>query len=138
MLTSQGDRSRLTRKLGVLEAVILRKAMSTRLPSGTLDKLWADHNNWRAGIVYVCRDDPRLIVPKRPKWGGWTPNLAHPVGWITLLVCLLSIIVPTACFAAVGLAFAALPLVLFVGLFWCILGWFFSSSARYEEPITSP
>ena len=107
--------------------------MNAKLPPGTLDKLWADANHWRGGVMYICRDDPRLIVPKRPKWGGWTLNFARPSAWLTLLVCLLSIIVPVACFAAVGLTVALLPLEAGIIIFWCVFSSVFSSPGRYEE-----
>jgi uncharacterized membrane protein len=51
--------------------------MTSKLPVGTLDKLWGDANSWRADLIYVCKDDPRLIVPQRKKWRGWTINFAH-------------------------------------------------------------
>src|SRR5262245_54516395 len=72
--------------------------MSTSFPPGTLDRLWANPGNWRRGIIYVCKDDPRLIVPKRPKWGGWTLNFAHASAWLLLLSMLLSILIPTVFF----------------------------------------
>ena len=73
--------------------------MNTKLPSGTLDKLWADPGNWRGNIIYVAEGDPRVIVPKKPKWGGWTLNFAHASAWVALLICILSIIIPTVCLA---------------------------------------
>jgi hypothetical protein len=42
----------------------------------TYDKYWGDDKNWHMG-VYACPDDPRVIVPKRPKWAGKTLNFAH-------------------------------------------------------------
>ncbi len=43
-----------------------------------LKKLWADERNWGDGWLgcYFCKDDPRLIVPKRRYFGG-TFNMAH-------------------------------------------------------------
>ena len=43
-----------------------------------IDKLWSDKANWTWGIIYRCRQDPRVIVPRRWKWGGWTFNFDHP------------------------------------------------------------
>ena len=107
--------------------------MSTRLPSGTLDKLWTDPNNWRGCTVYICKDDPRLIVPKRPKWGGWTLNFAHLSVWLLLLSVLLSVLIPTV-FFLLG------PLGIIPGLLseaaiivsWCVLSVVLSSPQRYE------
>jgi uncharacterized membrane protein len=42
-----------------------------------LDRLWADPRNWPHG-VYFCKQDPRLVVPKRRFVGG-TFNFAHPL-----------------------------------------------------------
>ncbi len=50
-----------------------------------LQKYWEDEDNWSGGI-YFCKQDPRLIVPKRPKWGGWTINLGHKLGTVTLIL----------------------------------------------------
>jgi hypothetical protein len=41
-----------------------------------LDACWRDPRNRRWG-VYYCKADPRVIVPKRFKWMGWTINAAH-------------------------------------------------------------
>src|SRR5437773_8251738 len=106
--------------------------MNTKLPSGTLDKLWADANHWRAGIIYVCKNDPRVIVPKKPKWGGWTFNFAHAAAWLVLLVCLLSISVPFLGLVAMRLIGMALCYEVMVVAFWCPLSWMLSSPGRFE------
>jgi hypothetical protein len=49
-----------------------------------LDASAADGANWHWGI-YWCREDPRLVVPKRVKWLGWTLNLAQPGAWVLLM-----------------------------------------------------
>ncbi len=54
-----------------------------------LEKLWADKNNWRWGAIYYCKNDPRLVVPKRIKWTGWTMNFAYPgraIGFIFFIL----------------------------------------------------
>ena len=85
-------------------------------------------------MVYVCKDDPRLIVPKRPKWGGWTLNFAHASVWLLLFSVLLSILIPTAFFLAgtvgrvVGLVSEA-----FIIVSWCVLSAVVSSPNRYEN-----
>lgn len=57
-----------------------------------LDALWRDPSNWRWGVVYFCRQDPRTIVPKRYAWGGWTLNFGHPrAGWVGLATLLLAV-----------------------------------------------
>lgn len=42
--------------------------------------LWQDDAHWRGGL-YRCVEDPRVIVPKRVTWGGWTVNFSHPMAW---------------------------------------------------------
>jgi len=109
--------------------------MNAKLPAGTLDKLWSEPGNWRAGIIYICKDDPRVIVPKRSKWGGWTLNFTHPAAWLVLLVSILSILVPVALLsltrtatAGVCLGFSAAVVV-----FWSVLSRVLSSAKRYEN-----
>ncbi len=63
-----------------------------------LQKYWEDEGNWSSG-VYFCKQDPRLIVPKRRKWGGWTINFGHKLGTVTLC-------------AVIGMPFLVLVLVL--------------------------
>lgn len=49
-----------------------------------------DDRHWKAGFVYVNRNDAALLVPKR--FGvGWTINLGHPAG-IAIAVLLLVVI----------------------------------------------
>ncbi len=43
-----------------------------------IEKLWRDKGNWTWGFVYHCREDPRVIVPRRWRWGGWTLNFSDP------------------------------------------------------------
>ena len=49
----------------------------------SLDELWSRPANW--GLVYRCPEDPRVIVPKRRRWMGWTINFAHPLAWVVLV-----------------------------------------------------
>ncbi len=42
-----------------------------------------DDRYWRAGALYINRDDPALLVPKRVGF-GYTINLGHPVSWVLL------------------------------------------------------
>lgn len=42
-----------------------------------LARLWADDKHWNRWGLYNCSQDPRLIVPKRIIWTGWTANTAH-------------------------------------------------------------
>lgn len=42
------------------------------------------------GFLYFCKDDPRIIVPKRNKGFGWTLNFARPIA-IPLVILVLGI-----------------------------------------------
>ena len=46
--------------------------------------------NWKLGIFYFCRADPRMMVPKRMRGLGWTLNFARPlaVPWLFFLIAL--------------------------------------------------
>ena len=49
----------------------------------TVQEEWQKDENWggpKWGEVYFSKKDPRIIVPKRIKWMGWTTNLAHTAG----------------------------------------------------------
>src|ERR1700677_1316185 len=109
--------------------------MKTKLPHGTLDALWNDPSNWRGYRWYYCKDDPRIIVPRR--WGaltGYTRNRAHPNSSIPLLVGTILVMIPMLATLHFGMS---------KGIF-CILAGvyavsalttceYLSSTARYEE-----
>jgi hypothetical protein len=50
----------------------------------TLEELHADPAHWKLGIFYFCREDRRVLVPKRIQGLGWAVNFARPsaVIWI--------------------------------------------------------
>lgn len=58
-----------------------------------------DDRLWRGGLLYVNREDPALLVPKRVGV-GWTLNVGHPVGRALAIGLLLLV----ATGLAVGLA----------------------------------
>ncbi len=63
--------------------------------SDDYDSFWNDDKNWHMGI-YSCPDDPRVIVPKRPKWAGKTLNFAHrKAAWSIFAATLLIASLPT-------------------------------------------
>src|SRR5262245_25377365 len=109
--------------------------MAAKLPFGTLEKLWSDADNWRGGIIYFCKDDPRIIVPKRPRWGGWTLNFAHGSAWLVLSNVIFSILLPSLFLLVGGSLGIALGLALEAGIIvsWCLLSAVLSSARRYED-----
>jgi len=51
----------------------------------------SDPANWKLGIFYFCRADPRILVPKRLLGLGSTLNLARPMA-IPFFLSLLALI----------------------------------------------
>lgn len=58
-----------------------------------LEALWRDPRNYRWG-VYYCKADPRIVVPKRYKWMGWTVNFARPNAIPVTILLIAILIVP--------------------------------------------
>ena len=73
-----------------------------------LERLRSDPASWR-GFPYVCKDDPRLIVPMRPRWMGYAMNLAHGAAIPVLLAIIVVLMAPMA------LVFFVNPLQAFIG-----------------------
>lgn len=49
------------------------------------DRCWNNPDNWNKDIIYFAKDDPRLLVPKKPSWMGWTINFGHPYApWVLI------------------------------------------------------
>ena len=60
-----------------------------------LDRLHQDPDNWKWGIFYYNKKDPRIFPPKKWKTMGWTVNFANPYSILTFL----GIIALTICIA---------------------------------------
>ena len=58
-----------------------------------IETCWKDPRNRKWGVFYYCKADPRVIVPKHPKWRGWTANFARPsaIPVVLLLLALLAV-----------------------------------------------
>ncbi len=54
----------------------------------TDEQLHADPTNWKFGIFYFCRQDQRIVVPKRIRGLGWTINFARPSAllWVAAMM----------------------------------------------------
>jgi len=61
----------------------------------------ADQTNWKWGVFYFNKKDPRIWLPKKNPWFGWTVNFSHPGAWLWILVllalALLPVLVPSWC-----------------------------------------
>jgi Family of unknown function (DUF5808) len=110
--------------------------MNHKLSAGTLDRLWADDSHWRAGVIYWCKDDPRLVVPKRYwKWGGWTMNFAHASAWLLLLAIIVAATIPAGILAAAQVRDVWLWVAYVAGItvFACVVSAILASPKRYEN-----
>jgi uncharacterized membrane protein len=66
-----------------------------------------DPQNRKWGLYY-CKADPRMIVPKRLKWMGWTINFAHPSAVPVAFLMLGIVVVPIHFVRASGAGIGAL------------------------------
>ena len=103
-----------------------------------LEALWESPQNWKWGGIYFCKEDPRVIVPKRQKWMGWTINCARPAAIPTLLALIVFISLPLVCFPLfittrqlpyawlwyAAIAVAEIPVL-------CLICWYLASKKRY-------
>ena len=104
--------------------------MSAKLPRGTLEKLWSDPANWRGIGIYSCKEDPRVLVPKRIKLMGWTLNFGHRRAWFHLIVGIgMTVAVFVPLLATRHFIILALIIVLSIPL----SAWR-ASPGRFEEP----
>jgi uncharacterized membrane protein len=60
-------------------------------------KIKGESDYWKWGIIYFNPDDPRIIVPKRIPWMGWTMNFAQPsatiiIGGLILFILLIKVL----------------------------------------------
>lgn len=74
------------------------------MASAELERLWSDPRNWSPPGIYRCAADPRVIVPKRWRWAGWTINFAHPAAWWVLVGSVVVAAGPVLVLAASGRA----------------------------------
>ena len=67
-----------------------------------IETCWKDPRNRKWGVFYYCKADPRVIVPKQPKWMGWTVNAVRPSAIPVVLLLLALLVVPVFIAAAKG------------------------------------
>ena len=65
--------------------VISLKKLPRLSPLDDADAEFLCPERWRLGFFYVCKNDPRILVPRR-SGGGITLNLAHRRAWGVLIV----------------------------------------------------
>lgn len=64
--------------------------------------LWNDSHHWFLGIIYACRQDPRVIVRNR-FWLGWTWNFGHPWVFPTIVASVFITLAPGATLVTLGI-----------------------------------
>jgi hypothetical protein len=104
-----------------------------------IEALWKDLRHWRWG-VYYCKADPRVIVPKYVKWGGWTVNFARPSAIPVVLLLLAVLAVPIFIVSLRGSSIGVVLLTTVVSTtVMCLLCVYLSSTSRYEaeDPMDS-
>jgi hypothetical protein len=98
-----------------------------------LEQLWRDPANWKSGLIYYCQGDPRVIVPRRPKWRGWTINFAHRYSLPALLIITLIVGLPLFFLAIYGLVgtwiWWAVLITIVTAV--CLACWYWASPDRY-------
>ena len=107
--------------------------MKEKFTAEQLDNFWRDPANWKTGI-YRCPADPRVIVPKRIKWMGWTVNFSHRYAWPSLLLIIVLMAGPLAILALKGFANTPVWFVVLVAevVLVCLVCWHYASPKRYE------
>ena len=102
-----------------------------------LIKWWEDPKNWRGGRGYYCPEDPRVIVPKRTIWGGWTVNFAHPKkAWTAIFLSVVLAVAPVFLVAALGVPLPwAAPLGVVLSLFLIISVSYHLSGKTHPEAL---
>jgi hypothetical protein len=98
-----------------------------------IENCWKDPHNRKWGFYY-CKADPRVIVPRRFKWMGWTINAARPSA-IPVLLCMVALLcVPVAMVRANG---GGTVVSFFTGaasiVVVCLVSTYLSSSTRWNR-----
>lgn len=57
------------------------------------EKMRTDSANWKLGIAYCCKDDPRIVVRQRLPI-GWTWNFGHPGAVLAILLAIVVLLGP--------------------------------------------
>jgi hypothetical protein len=98
-----------------------------------IENCWKDPHNRKWGFYY-CKTDPRVIVPRRFKWMGWTINAARPSAIPVLLFMIALIVVPLEVVRANGggtVVSYFTAAVCIAGV--CLLSTYLSSSTRWSR-----
>ena len=109
--------------------------MKPKVTREKLEHLRRDPANWKLGLIYCCKDDPRVIVAKRQKWQGWTINFAHHYSIPALILILVFVSLPLSLLAADGLIgtwICWIVLIVTVATV-CLACWYWASPDRHTN-----
>ena len=100
-----------------------------------IESCWKDPRNRKWGFYY-CKADPRVIVPKRLKWMGWTVNAARPSAIPVSLLMLAILVVPILIVRVFGGGDGVLLLTVAASIVVvCLLSAYLSSSKRWVTDV---
>ena len=101
-------------------------------------RLHSDPANWKYGIFYFCRSDPRILVPKRIQGLGWTLNFAQPMAipYFLAIVALIPCAGALARFLGAGSQPRFVIVLLVAGCVIAFLHWRSHREAKLTEPKT--
>ncbi len=78
-----------------------------RITREQVQAFWNDSRHWVLGIIYSCREDPRVIVGNRFLL-GWTWNFGHPRVFPTMGAFALFALAPGATLFTLGILYVPL------------------------------
>jgi uncharacterized membrane protein len=96
-----------------------------------LDQLWANQNNW--GLVYRCAEDPRVIVPRRRPWMGWTINFPHPFAWLVVFFSMALVVGPVIVLLQLGVVSVLLIIAVLIASICALVGLSHWEATRSRE-----
>ena len=98
-----------------------------------IEACWKDRRNYKWG-AYCCKADPRVIVPRLWKLGGWTINWSRPSAIPVLLFMIALLYVPAAMVSANGGGTVVSDFTIAVSIVVvCLVSAYLSSSARWSR-----
>lgn len=70
-----------------------KRQLAVDFPMSKYEKMRTDSANWKLGIVYYCKDDPRIIVRNLLLF-GWTWNFGHAGVYFGILAAIAAFLAP--------------------------------------------
>jgi uncharacterized membrane protein len=67
--------------------------MTNQQQQNNYDMWHRNPDNWRFGVFYVNRKDPRLFVPKKNPMMGMTLNFGNPLSYLLIFAIGLLIVI---------------------------------------------